>query len=171
MAKKKTPGTRSTNKSAFIRALPADMPAADVVAKAKAAGLVLSPAFVYAVRSKAKGKKPGGAKGGRGRPATGGKPTASDFVRTQPASMGAAEVVAAGAKQGFKFSTNLVYAVRSAAGKGKVGRGKGRGRGAAKVANSGSEATFRKLALDLGLGRARQALDDLERGLAQLIGH
>ena len=164
MAKKKTSTGKSTNKSAFIRGLPADMPAADVVAKAKADGFSLTPAFVYAVRSKAKGKPAG--RGRPGRRAKGGKPSASDFVRSQPSSMGAADVVAAGAKQGLKFSTNLVYAVRSA---GKKGGGGRRGRGF-KAAVAGVEATFRKMALDLGLGRARQALEDLEHGLAQLIG-
>src|SRR5438046_6224850 len=101
---KKTP-----NKSAFIRSLPADMPAVEVVAKAKAANLKLTPAFVYAIRSKSrnKGRPAGGKRGKRGpKPATG-KQSASEFVRSQPVSLKAGEVVAAGAKQGIKFSTNL----------------------------------------------------------------
>ncbi len=37
---------------------------------------------------------------------------ASDFIRAQTTSMTAPEVVAAGKKAGFDFSTSLVYAVR-----------------------------------------------------------
>jgi len=159
---KKTP-----NKSAFIRSLPTDMPAVDVVAKAKAANLKLTPAFVYAIRSKSRNK--GATKGAkRGpKPATG-KQSASEFVRAQPASMKASEVVAAGVKQGIKFSTNLVYAVRSS---GKKGGAPGRrGRRAVVVNGGGGESTFRQLALDLGIGRARQILDGLEVKLRELIG-
>jgi hypothetical protein len=46
----------SSNKSAFIRSLPTSMPAGEVVAKAKAAGLTLSAGLVYAVRSNVKSK-------------------------------------------------------------------------------------------------------------------
>src|SRR4051812_33270104 len=104
----KTTG-KTMNKSAFIRSLPMEMPALDVVAKAKEANLKLTPAFVYAIRSKSRNKgKPAAARKGKpGRKAAAsGKPTASEFVRSQPASMKAQEVVAAGAKQGLKFSTN-----------------------------------------------------------------
>lgn len=165
----KTAAKKTPNKSAFIRSLPADMPAADVVAKAKAANLKLTPAFVYAIRSKSRNNKgSSGAKRGP-KPATG-KPSASEFVRSQPASMKASEVVAAGAKQGIKFSTNLVYAVRSSGGKPGAGRGGRRGRGRAVAAGGGHhESTFRQLALDLGLARARQVLDSLETKLRELI--
>jgi len=37
---------------------------------------------------------------------------ASDFIRAQPVGMTAPEVVEAGKKAGFEFSTSLVYAVR-----------------------------------------------------------
>jgi len=162
----KTAAKKTPNKSAFIRSLPADMPAADVVAKAKAANLKLTPAFVYAIRSKSRNKSTTGAKRGP-KPATG-KPSASEFVRSQPASMKASEVVAAGAKQGIKFSTNLVYAVRSSGG--KPGAGGRRGRGRSVVAGGGHhESTFRQLALDLGIARARQVLDSLETKLRELI--
>src|SRR5581483_390856 len=118
-----------------------------VVAKAKAANLKLTPAFVYAIRSKSRNKRSSGAKRGP-KPATG-KPSASEFVRSQPASMKASEVVAAGSKQGIKFSTNLVYAVRSSGSKPAAGRGGRRGRAAAAAAGSGHhESTFRQLALD-----------------------
>ena len=80
--------------------------------------------------------------------------------------MKAADVVAAGAKQGIKFSTNLVYAVRASGGKAPKGR---RGGKSAAGSTTGFETTLRKLALDLGVGRARQILDDLEKRLSALI--
>jgi hypothetical protein len=44
--------TKSTaNKSEFIRKLPNDLPAAEVVKRAKAAGITLNAGLVYAVRS------------------------------------------------------------------------------------------------------------------------
>lgn len=48
------PATKTVNKAAFVRALSKDMPAAEVVAKAKAQGLTLSAAHVHAIRSAAK---------------------------------------------------------------------------------------------------------------------
>jgi hypothetical protein len=165
----KTAAKKTPNKSAFIRSLPADMPAADVVAKAKAANLKLTPAFVYAIRSKSRNKRSSGAKRGP-KPATG-KPSASEFVRSQPASMKASEVVAAGAKQGIKFSTNLVYAIRSSGSRPGAARGGRRGRGRAAATGSGGhhETTFRQLALNLGIARAREVLDSLETKLRELI--
>ena len=164
----KTAAKKTPNKSAFIRSLPADMPAADVVAKAKAANLKLTPAFVYAIRSKSRTKPAGGSK--RGPKPANGKQSASDFIRAQPASMKAGDVVTAGSKQGIKFSTNLVYAVRSSGGPKAGGRGR-RGAGRAAVSSGGGhhETTFRQLALDLGIARARQVLDSLEAKLRELV--
>ena len=42
-------------KASFVRNLPADMSAKDVVDKAKEAGLKLTPAYVYVIRSQARG--------------------------------------------------------------------------------------------------------------------
>jgi hypothetical protein len=60
------------NKSAFVRSLP-DVPAAEVVAKAKVQGFELTDRYVYNIRAKAKarggkpigrpGRKPGRSKG------------------------------------------------------------------------------------------------------------
>jgi len=61
------------SKAAFVRGLPPKMPAAQVIAKAKANGLTLSPAYVYVIRSKNSAKANGnarvrgGAQGGGGR--------------------------------------------------------------------------------------------------------
>jgi len=172
MPKKKT-AAKKPNKSAFIRNFPAGTSAAEIVQKAKAAGLKVSTAFVYAVRSKAKaggGKQKAAATPGR-KPSTGGQ-SASDFVRAQPGSMKAKDVVAAGAKQGLKFSANLVYMVRSKGDSPRAGR-----RGPAPRAlngtngySSSAESDFRKLAIGIGIGRARELLQGLERRLAEIIG-
>jgi hypothetical protein len=45
-------------------------------------------------------------------PAATDEKNASDFIRAQPVGMTAPEVVDAGKKAGFEFSTSLVYAVR-----------------------------------------------------------
>lgn len=63
------PKIKSTNKSAFVRGLPGDMSAKDVVAKAKAGGITLTENYVYTIRSAAKNKsKKGGTGRGPGRP-------------------------------------------------------------------------------------------------------
>ena len=53
---KRSVTTRKINKSAWIRNQPNSMPAADVVSKAKEAGIKLSVAQVYTTRSEAKRK-------------------------------------------------------------------------------------------------------------------
>jgi hypothetical protein len=86
--------------------------------------------------------------------------------------MKASEVVLAGAKQGIKFSTNLVYAVRSSGKKPGGARGGRRGPGrkaAGGGGGGGGESTFRQLALDLGIARAREVLNGLEAKLRELI--
>ena len=48
---------RTHNKSEFVRSLPAEMSAKDVVAKAKEEGLALTEAYVHTIRSAAKRKE------------------------------------------------------------------------------------------------------------------
>lgn len=48
--------TSKTSKTAFVLSLPLDMPAKDVIAKGKAQGLKLTEAYIYSIRSKAKGR-------------------------------------------------------------------------------------------------------------------
>jgi len=48
---------RKHSKAAFVRGLPSTTPAAEVVKKAAAAGLKLSPAYVYVIRSKSSSKR------------------------------------------------------------------------------------------------------------------
>ena len=96
------------------------------------------------------------------------KPSASDFVRSQPRSMTAPQVVEAGKAKGLKFSQNLVYAVRAAAKK------KGRKAAAGKVAPSrgvgaSAEAQFRGLVVDLGISRSRALVGEVESAIAKVI--
>jgi hypothetical protein len=56
--------TVKVNKSEYVRGLPATLSAKEVVAKGKAAGISLTVAHVYAIRSKSKTSK-GGARGAR----------------------------------------------------------------------------------------------------------
>jgi hypothetical protein len=58
---------KAPSKTAFVLSLAKDMPASEVVAKAKAAGLELTDRYVYVIRSKAKGRA-GKPTGRRGRP-------------------------------------------------------------------------------------------------------
>lgn len=60
MPKKKSSKKPFGSKSGFVRGLPKDMPAKEVVSKAKAEGMTLSVAQVYNIRSTAKLKKRAG---------------------------------------------------------------------------------------------------------------
>ena len=70
MAAKKSP-KKPLNKTAFVRSLPSSMPGAEVVKKAKEAGLAISIGYVYSIRAKSHSKRKGGtapaAKRGPGR--------------------------------------------------------------------------------------------------------
>ena len=88
-----------------------------------------------------------------------------------PRDMPAKAVIAAAARKGIKMSANLVYMVRSKARAGAPAGARGR-RGRRRRGGGGAADTvaFKRMALGMGLARARQELDELERGLAQLIG-
>lgn len=64
-AKKKSEGGHS--KAEFIRSLPATTPASEVVAKAKAAGMSITPQYVYNLRARANNAA-GAPRRGPGRP-------------------------------------------------------------------------------------------------------
>src|SRR5262245_23470507 len=59
MPKKSTKSSKSTSKAAFVRSLPADLPASQVIARAQANGMKLTPAYVYVIRSKSGAKANG----------------------------------------------------------------------------------------------------------------
>jgi len=70
MPKTKSNKPAKTTKASFVRAIPSSVPAKEVVAKAKAAGMTLSEKHVYVIRSDAK-------KRGKKRAAKGSAPKAS----------------------------------------------------------------------------------------------
>ena len=117
--------------------------------------------------------KPGRRQNARPGPKPKSDMSASDFIRSQPATAKAKDVVAAGKAKGIKVSPGLVYMVRSTAKKrterSPVKRKPGRKPRAVVDGEMAHVSTFKKLALDFGIARARQQLDELERGLAELI--
>jgi hypothetical protein len=102
--------------------------------------------------------------------------------------MPAKEAVEKGKAAGMKFITAYVYNVRSGARAGVVSRSgavprAGNTRAAAKIqvslapkrtarngATSAQENSFRRLALDLGLERAKDLLAQMERAIESVIG-
>ncbi|HEX4355296.1 MAG TPA: hypothetical protein VHZ95_20345 [Polyangiales bacterium] len=183
MAAKKTKSSRKPlSKSAFVRGLPATLPAKEVVAKAKDAGLTLSDRYVHVIRSIAKRS----AKGGSGAKATrrGGRPISSKrtFVLGLPANLPAADVIKRAKSQGMKLTTNYVYKIRSrgaaaggrpsAATRASAGTNGKRGRAisAARlgVGNGAHDEHFVTLVLDVGLARAAALLEKVRARVQEL---
>jgi hypothetical protein len=183
--KVKKPSRKTPSKSAFVRGLPATLPAKEVVAKAKAAGLVLSDRYVHVIRSIAKRaarQSPGGAKAVR----RGGRPISSKrtFVLGLPGDLPAADVIKRAKAQGMKLTTNYVYKIRSrgaAAGSrpeatvrtpSVVSKAVKRGRpaGVRLPASNGSnhDEHFVSLVLDVGLARAAALLEKVRARVQEL---
>ena len=169
---KKAP-TKPVSKSAFVRSLSASMPAKEVVAKAKSAGLKISDRYVHVIRSIAKRA----AKHGNGiaaGPRRGGRPISSKrtFVLSLPSSMAASEVIERAKAQGMTLTTNYVYKIRSrgAAANGRMSSAppaapakalRGARRAGQSAPTNGQEERFVALVLDVGLSRATVLLDQL----------
>lgn len=91
----------------------------------------------------------------------------ADFIRSQPESMSAKEIVDAAAKQGIKISVNHVYNLRTAAAKkGEPTKGAGilapkRGVGRPRAAAGGTdvERQLRAAIAEVGLQRAREIFE------------
>jgi hypothetical protein len=178
---KKSASKTTSSKSAFVRGLPASMPAKEVVAKAKAAGLTLSDRYVHVIRSIAKRAARNGHTALK-TPRRGGRPISSKrtFVLSLPASMPAADVIKRARAEGMQLTTNYVYKIRSRGaaandaavtlnvagnghGNGKRGR-INRGRVLSDIARSANGANhhderFVALVLDVGLARAAALLE------------
>lgn len=121
---------KKQSKTSFVLSLPSEMPAKDVVAKAKEAGISLTEKAVYKTRYLARNKAPRAAKkapvkaavkapskpaeapkkAGKRGPGDG---SGSAFIRQQALSLKAGEVVAAAAKKGITITAGLVYSVRA----------------------------------------------------------
>ena len=103
-------GGSGVNKSAFVRSLPSNLSAAEVIARGKAKGIRLSAAQVYTIRANARRKRPKGAAAER--PQRGRAPLTA-------ASMGAdsreAEFIAAALDLGLTKAEGLIAALRSKA--------------------------------------------------------
>jgi hypothetical protein len=182
MLAKKTSKTKAPmSGSAFIRQQPTTMSAAEVVAKAKAAGLTIRPGLIYEVRRAAKAKK-GTAKKTASivtkksrMPVTQSK---ADFVRANR-NLAPKEVVAKAKTEGIKLAVDYVYNVRGAD---KANRK--RKRAAAKVTtstpvstngsrpsvNSTAENLLRAVAAEIGLGRAIEILAGERARVTAMIG-
>jgi len=174
---KKSASKSVSSKSAFVRGLPASMPAKEVVAKAKAAGLTLSDRYVHVIRSIAKRAARNGHTALKA-PRRGGRPISSKrtFVLSLPASLSAAEVIKRARAEGMQLTTNYVYKIRSrgaAANESTInvnalsavkGGRAGRGRVLSDIARSANGSTqhdehFVALVLDVGLARAAALLE------------
>jgi|HubBroStandDraft_5_1064220.scaffolds.fasta_scaffold300652_1 hypothetical protein len=171
MPRAKTSSKKTTgSKSDFIRAQPANLSAAEVVAKAKAEGIKLDRVLVYKVRIRAKGgpaakKTPGPKKGGTSKAA---------FVRGLPASTPAKEVVAKAKALGLSLSVNYVYNIRGAA---KTAAKNRRAGTRASVAvprpiagSSAAEGLLKALAAEVGLGKAIEILSGERARVRAVIG-
>ncbi len=107
--------SKSPNKSAFVRSLPENLSAKEVVSKAKAAGMVLTENYVYTIRSAAKNKKKSGKVPGRpGRP-KGSKnavPAASAASSSSSSSVSQARFIEAALDLGLGNAVRLLEKLR-----------------------------------------------------------
>jgi hypothetical protein len=167
----------------FILALPKDLTAKQVLAKAKASGLETSESNVHRVRRLHGRRTKTSAKASL--PATpapkgGNKPSGlrkSDFVREQPASTPAKEVVAKAKASGLKLDLQYVYKVRSRSKPRRAARAARATRTAsaptstARTPGSSTEALLRALGAELGLARAVAILESERARVSSITRH
>lgn len=185
MPKTKKPAAPSMTKSDFIRKFSATTAASDIVTKAKAVNLKLTPSFVYAIRAMdkkrqgAKAKKSasmaGAASSSGAAAGTGRSVNKSAFVRDLPSTMSASDVIAKGKAEGIQLTAAQVYTVRANAKradskgpKGKPGpkpgakatkaAGQSSTRSTAKADSGGHDHHFVSLVLNIGLAKAEALL-------------
>jgi hypothetical protein len=189
MPRAKKTFTKTPSKSDFIRSQPATLSAAEVVAKAKAAGVTILPGLVYEVRrktnarSKSKPKKTPPAKKtaiSTTKPAVSTKPAKSKaaFVRGLPASTPARDVVQQAKVAGIKLGVSYVYNIRGAAKMAaKKKRVAARSRAVSAVANGGgssasasAENLLKAVAAEIGLGPAIEILSGERARVQAVIG-
>lgn len=167
---KTSPKKTTGSKSDFIRAQPATLSAAEVVAKAKAEGIKLDRVLVYKVRIRAKG-------GAAGKKAPGPKRGVANkaaFVRGLPASTPAKEVVAKAKALGLSLSVNYVYNIRGAAKTAAKNRRSAIRAGVAVprpiAGSSAAESLLKALAAEVGLGKAIEILSGERERVRAVIG-
>jgi hypothetical protein len=133
-SKTSAPNTNRINKSAWVRGLPKSMSADAVVAKGKAAGVTLSTAQVYTIRSNAKhskktktsAQKPTqkpvvkaaasmSAAGSSAPQKPGGEVNKAALVRSFPTSLPIKDVIAKAKAQGVRLTAKYVHGARAKA--------------------------------------------------------
>jgi hypothetical protein len=170
------------NKSDFIRAQPASLSAAEVIAKGKAEGIKLGSSLVYMVRRRSPGKaKTGAAETVATKPTAAPAKTKSkaDFVRAYP-DLSPKEFVEKAKAEGIKLGWRYVYNVRASD---KAARKKNRATSttSSKPASTNgtlpsvtpwrpNEDLLKALAAELGLGRAVEILCAERARVRAMIG-
>src|SRR5262245_40490743 len=101
------------------------------------------------------------------------KQNKSAFVRNLPPKLPAKEVVARAKKAGITLSEKYVYVIRSNSHK-KRRRGPGRPAGSTSssrsaMPSSSAEREFRRLAIEIGVGRAEALLGETRKKVALII--
>lgn len=89
------------------------------------------------------------------------------FVLSLPLDLPAKEVIERAAQQGIKLKDTYVYVVRSNAKKKPASKARNNGLGL--TSTNSAELEFRRLALELGLGKSRELLQETEQMVEALI--
>jgi hypothetical protein len=179
MAANKTPKKPTLSKSDFIRQQPSSLSAAEVVAKAKTAGLTFASVLVYKVRGRTKTKKPttkmASAMVTTAPTATSTKPPKNKaaFVRGLAVSTPAKEVVKQAKAAGINLNVGYVYTVRQTA---KKKRAAGKSPKVSTAVNGGgsrvstsAENLLKALGAEIGLGAAIGILSGERARVAAVI--
>jgi hypothetical protein len=183
MPKAKTPKKATLSKSDFIRQQPSYLSAAELVSKAKAAGINFTPVLVYKVRGRAKAKRSAAKKASAivttapNAAATKPAKSKSAFIRSLPSSTPAKEVVKQAKALGMKLTESYVYNVRGAAKKTAKAKRADAKSPAVRVANGGAsrgstsaENLLKAVAAEIGLGPAIEILAGERARVAAVIG-
>lgn len=180
MAAKKKTTKPYGNKTKFVLGLPREMPAKQVVEKAKQQGITITEAHVYKIRSTAKskpaakgaarGRAPAPAKAASG-PANAAGLSKREFVLSFPPETPASEILRRAKEAGLGLSKAYLYTIRSSAGS-AVKRGRGAAAsapaaGRSRAAVSDLETQFIDAAIDMGLAKASDLLERLRSRLKQ----
>jgi hypothetical protein len=163
----------------FILALPRDLPAKEVLAKAKASGFKTSESNVHRVRrlhgSASKAPAAAAAAVARNAAPSGKGQKKSEFVRSFSVQTPAKDIVAKAKASGVHLDLQYVYKIRSRAKPANHGVALvAPGISAPRVARNGAgtvEALLRALGAEIGLGRAVEILQDERARVSSLTRH
>lgn len=89
----------------------------------------------------------------------------AEFIRTMPPNMSAKAIIDEAKKKGLTITSSHIYNLRAKAADpsgGNASRRRGRHGGTVRSSNEGVEAALRKAIAEIGLGRARQVLAEVE---------